>query len=110
MPARDQSRIPPGRSIRLTSSAVNGAYFARQAQKSLPSVSSEPACGRAIASIPSEPRKKVMLNLLLRVTPDRFSIVARAEIFQVRAGLVYRLVRCKRCLSLPKALDTCLFG
>jgi len=25
--ARDQSRIPPGRSIRLTSSPVNGAYL-----------------------------------------------------------------------------------
>src|SRR4051812_48318602 len=34
MEARDQSRSPPARSIRLTSSLLNGAYFARQFQKS----------------------------------------------------------------------------
>jgi hypothetical protein len=34
MPACDQSRNPLGRSIRFTSSPVNGAYFARQVQKS----------------------------------------------------------------------------
>src|SRR5262249_33076514 len=40
MLARDQSRIPPGRSIRLTSSAVKGPYFARQTQKSSANLSS----------------------------------------------------------------------
>src|SRR5438094_5134262 len=110
MLARDQLRLPPGRSMRLTSSPVIGAYCARHTQESSANFSSESACARAVASIASEPRKKAMPNLLLGVTRGRFSIVARTEIFQVRAGLVYRLVRCKRCLSLPKASDTCLFG
>jgi hypothetical protein len=43
MLARDQSRTPPGRSNRLTSSPVNGAYFARHVQKSLASCSSDSA-------------------------------------------------------------------
>src|ERR1700693_2034954 len=41
MLARDQSRTPSGRSIRFTSSLVNGAYFARHVQKSSASLSSD---------------------------------------------------------------------
>jgi hypothetical protein len=47
MLARDQSRIPPGRSIRFTSSPVNGAYFARQVQKSSASLFSDSLSGCA---------------------------------------------------------------
>ena len=54
MLARDQSRIPPGRSIRLTSSAVNGAYFARHAQKSSANCSSESGCAWTAAESVSE--------------------------------------------------------
>src|SRR5436190_13735972 len=39
MAAADQSRVPPGRSIRFTSSSVNGAYLARHVQKSPASLS-----------------------------------------------------------------------
>src|SRR5437016_10008479 len=39
MAAADQSRVPPGRSIRFTSSPVNGAYLARHVQKSPASLS-----------------------------------------------------------------------
>ena len=48
MLARDQSRIPPRRSIRFTSSPVNGAYFARHVQKSSASLSSAPAFADAV--------------------------------------------------------------
>src|SRR6185503_14940231 len=58
MLACDQLRIPPGRSIRLTSSAVNGAYLARHVQKSSASFSSESGCAWAIAEIASEVSSK----------------------------------------------------
>src|SRR5215469_14421326 len=52
--ARDQSRIPPGRSIRGTSSPLNGAYFARHFQKSSASLSSESVCcARTSEVVPS---------------------------------------------------------
>src|SRR5262245_39388472 len=52
MLARDQSRIPPGRSIRLTSSGENGACFARHAQKSRASLSNASICADALALKP----------------------------------------------------------
>jgi hypothetical protein len=52
MLALDQSRIPPGRSMRFTSSAVNGAHFARQAQKSSASLPNASACTGALAFNP----------------------------------------------------------
>src|SRR5215472_6299785 len=50
MLARDQSRIPPGRSIRFTSSPVKGAYFARQVQKSPAILSRESVWAHELAN------------------------------------------------------------
>src|SRR4030095_480166 len=47
MLARDQSRVPPGCSSRLTSSPVNGAHFARHAQKSFANLSKESVAAEA---------------------------------------------------------------
>ena len=58
MLARDQSRIPPGRSIRLTSSAVNGACFARHAQKSFANCSRESGCAWTAVESVSEVSSK----------------------------------------------------
>src|SRR5205823_12604332 len=49
--ACDQSRSPPGRSIRLTSSSVNGAYLARHFQKLSASLSSDSAFNQALANV-----------------------------------------------------------
>src|SRR5438874_6584667 len=57
MLACDQSRIPPGRSIRFTSSSVNGAYFARHDQKSFANFCNESACVWLLANRASALRK-----------------------------------------------------
>src|SRR5213592_207595 len=62
MLASDQSRIPPGRSIRLTSSPVNGAYFARQAQKSSANLIKESGCVWLLANRASELKKTLRRN------------------------------------------------
>src|SRR5436853_5453628 len=59
MLVRDQSRTPPGRSSRFTSSPVNGAYLERHAQKSSAILTSESACTPSAANGISQRRTKV---------------------------------------------------
>src|SRR4029453_3479685 len=59
----DQSRLPPGRSIRLTSSAVNGAYRARHAQKSSASL---PNASVSAGALGLKPQKTATQTTALR--------------------------------------------
>jgi hypothetical protein len=68
MLAFDQSRTPPGRSIRFTSSPVNGAYFARQAQKSSASLSRESASDWPLADRASELSKSTAQRFFTAVS------------------------------------------
>ena len=52
MLARDQSRVPPGRSMRFTSSPVNGAYFARHPEVQPATLTVADAAHPATAGLP----------------------------------------------------------
>jgi hypothetical protein len=78
MDEADQSRSPPGRSMRFTSSPVKGAYLARQVQKSSASFS------RGLTSATAE--EATAQSKSIRAT-FVFTPVIRAEIEKIERGM-----------------------
>ena len=84
MPRFDQSRIPPGRSIRLTSSPVNGAY-PRATSRNRPPIfqaSRRQQCSRYKPQ-PTQAGRRAVSFFALRCAPER-------DYGRIFAGTVHR--------------------
>jgi hypothetical protein len=88
MLARDQSHIPPCRSIRLTSSPVNGAYFARQAQKSSASLGNASVCAGVLALKPQRIATQTAALTLEQCTLIAAMITFRYPVCHLKSMLV----------------------